>query len=625
MSGIGSHDVEEQTEWLGTATSLSESRNADWYARCARAVHRMLAKGASLPHNSHTAIAQSGEVSAGGEADDAAAAVDTVTDEEIEAAIRRDDEWTDVWEHRLAWDGVDLDLAKFNLIRAADVLGLDAPIPRHQEARVPFIGRAGETVVLRPTETVESTSVQLECSPQGSSLHCCPTSVDNSDFAPPGQLSQPADAPFGPASGDSAAQTAHIPYVGTPTSCDSSEPSFGRSDDRPNPCTSGRAPDANPESLPKIELVLFVSHRWETAEHPDPTGVQWRAVQRVLECLHTLALASREPDDQRVARVPTLQTQPMLLAAYILGRLVQCTNCEIDRWGQGDPHLFADAVLKRVAIFYDYLCLPQVPRTGEEEDAFWDQLSQLQGLVSSSLVLTLRSEGDDYASRAWCVFEDARGGTRISCDITVLDRAVGLDELQPEPSAEEWEREGVAALREQVKRWACPRSTEPAMLGPNYYGFSGKTWALFGEVWQSWCLLCPPTRNGLPQLNTPRVDAKAMQLAMTVQDLMFARLRLTLSVLELAHGEDSGAYIFSTSECVVPFRDLIHEALVTVGLTATDENDVSFVGFMLCLAAKDEYRALWARCVLRALQRKPLNLPISRLVFDGSLTLDSFW
>jgi len=42
------------------------------------------------------------------------------------------------------------------------------------------------------------------------------------------------------------------------------------------------------ESAHKFPLILFISHKWETFENPDPKGKQYRAIQKLIE--HTYYL-----------------------------------------------------------------------------------------------------------------------------------------------------------------------------------------------------------------------------------------------------------------------------------------------------------------------------------------------
>ncbi|WP_154697740.1 hypothetical protein [Lentzea guizhouensis] len=99
--------------------------------------------------------------------------------------------------------------------------------------------------------------------------------------------------------------------------------------------------------------VVFVSHRWTTATHPDPDGRQF------LELLQRLRELVRE--------------HPSL------------ADC---------------------GVFYDYWSMPQHPRSEAEDEVFRRELGRLSELVAAADHVIILSEGyRDYRDRAWCVFE----------------------------------------------------------------------------------------------------------------------------------------------------------------------------------------------------------------------------
>jgi hypothetical protein len=99
--------------------------------------------------------------------------------------------------------------------------------------------------------------------------------------------------------------------------------------------------------------LVFVSHRWITATHPDPDGVQF------LELLRRLKdLLAEHPE------------------------LAEC------------------------GVFYDYWSMPQQPRSPEETEIFQRELGRLGELIDAADHVIILSEGyTDYRDRAWCVFE----------------------------------------------------------------------------------------------------------------------------------------------------------------------------------------------------------------------------
>lgn len=102
---------------------------------------------------------------------------------------------------------------------------------------------------------------------------------------------------------------------------------------------------------------LFVTHRWDDRGHPDPTGWQLRALQEL-----------------------------------------------------GDHYRFADP---EICLWYDYMSLPQAPRTAAESKIFGGGLDHIRTTVGEcENVMLVSAEGHDEASdlvamrhRGWIVFE----------------------------------------------------------------------------------------------------------------------------------------------------------------------------------------------------------------------------
>lgn len=138
------------------------------------------------------------------------------------------------------------------------------------------------------------------------------------------------------------------------------------------------------------ELVLFISHRWRTPCNPDPDGATLLALRRLLSAIDGVA---RGIDPTCNVAAPDLRLPYMLQASIIFERLIEV---------QFD----GETTLGSIAIFYDYSCLPQGEGVRDREFLL-KGLSCFPYFIPDSRVtlVAIRSDGDDYAQRAWCVAE----------------------------------------------------------------------------------------------------------------------------------------------------------------------------------------------------------------------------
>jgi hypothetical protein len=176
-------------------------------------------------------------------------------------------------------------------------------------------------------------------------------------------------------------------------------------------------------------VLLFISHRWETLAHPDPSGRQLAAVQALLERICTCIEAMLAPRDERLRLVASLDREGDLQAAEIARRMfgfgpfagstagaaVRITKAAIQaeyaRCGK-DRARFRDWLASRIGVWIDYVCMPQAPFSGEEVLDFKRALRELDTLVASATVVALREADDDYATRGWCATEFFIGSAR---------------------------------------------------------------------------------------------------------------------------------------------------------------------------------------------------------------------
>jgi len=179
------------------------------------------------------------------------------------------------------------------------------------------------------------------------------------------------------------------------------------------------SPSVNEEGCP-LTIKLFISHRWERPDDPDP---QLRALPTVVEYLSRVYMTANGLLDANSYLAKELVAGDALRRAFEERSLARCT-CGSVGWldvrsllSHGD--IFFERVadtsrrrnfyrlLKHVRIWYDYTSLPQARTTSKEQAVFDRAFSRLAGVVSQSDVLALW--GLESINRAWCMFEVLAG------------------------------------------------------------------------------------------------------------------------------------------------------------------------------------------------------------------------
>ncbi len=207
-----------------------------------------------------------------------------------------------------------------------------------------------------------------------------------------------------------------------------------------------RGQDAVGEAVPcGGELALFVSHRWELPDHPDPDGEQFQT----LLCGLSVALASavrladpgRHQSASGLAELMAASLDVQLKAGWradrglrrwardvvtaarrttdldqLAARLASIDEAQMDTEAGGP----LTRIRERVVLWYDYSSMFQQPRTAEQERTFRAELATLAGVQRGAVTVAL-APGRDYPFRGWCFLELA-GSLRDQ-----------LVELRPEP------------------------------------------------------------------------------------------------------------------------------------------------------------------------------------------------
>jgi hypothetical protein len=154
-------------------------------------------------------------------------------------------------------------------------------------------------------------------------------------------------------------------------------------------------------------LLLFISHRWETPGHPDPTGRQLGALKALIHLVCDACDAlSAQTDEERARFLPSLRRYGALQALLLVSRL---SPSVLTLGSSIDGKRALEWLPNHIGIWYDFACLPQSPRSSAQEREFQAALLAWPDLLLSEQIslIAVRDEGDDYESRGWC-FTEAR-------------------------------------------------------------------------------------------------------------------------------------------------------------------------------------------------------------------------
>ena len=191
------------------------------------------------------------------------------------------------------------------------------------------------------------------------------------------------------------------------------------------------------EGAAEGRLLLFVSHRWETAAHPDPTGRQIKAIRTGLTLALCSAISDVEPDKATGSGLPEIirrffESEPGLAVDRLsladwAGAVIEAAKtlaeeeaflataeAETESWGV-KPIL--DRVRGQILLWYDYASMYQAPRSMEQEHAFREELRLLNRIQAGAATLVL-SDDEEYLGRAWCFLEVAGGIRNAIAEVT---------------------------------------------------------------------------------------------------------------------------------------------------------------------------------------------------------------
>ncbi|RST16905.1 hypothetical protein E2C00_33205 [Streptomyces sp. WAC05374] len=190
---------------------------------------------------------------------------------------------------------------------------------------------------------------------------------------------------------------------------------------------------------------VFVSHRWLNVEQPDPDGAQarlvaWHLVASMCEAVrvaHRRGLHTPRHVAPAAMHMPVGVAGSDLAECLLVGVLREVLDetsllpvaQELEQVGVDAVELGASEasediglerlsalldtlpalrpLLEHIHIWYDYTCVPQAPRTPEEQEIFRKTLESLFLLQFAGRTLVLLDDVADYLGRAWCSLEAA--------------------------------------------------------------------------------------------------------------------------------------------------------------------------------------------------------------------------
>jgi hypothetical protein len=213
--------------------------------------------------------------------------------------------------------------------------------------------------------------------------------------------------------------------------------------------------EVEPMAPENCHLLLFISHRWETAEHPDPSGRQLAALKSMIHLLCDACDAlSTQSVEERLRSLPSLRRYGALQALLLISRL---SSSVLTLGSSIDGKRAHEWLPNHVGVWYDFACLPQQPRSGAEEQEFQAALLAWPGLLLSEEVslIALREAGDDYESRGWCFAEARLSSDKMVCRPLVLrlDRLGTMSSPQSPAAATSAEADASTSFRAALAAW----------------------------------------------------------------------------------------------------------------------------------------------------------------------------
>ncbi|AMY10829.1 hypothetical protein LuPra_04072 [Luteitalea pratensis] len=210
-------------------------------------------------------------------------------------------------------------------------------------------------------------------------------------------------------------------------------------------------------------FYCFVSHRWLAVTEPDPEGRQaaflaWQMFAHLCEAVRVARIRGLQSPRKFIAQMSTpVGPSGSSLAEALLVNVLRPAGRDglIEQaWHEAlvEEHLIAAyatatadqdvgltklsnllrkrpalrSLCERVFLWYDYSCLPQPPRSADDERFFRRALPHLPSIQLLGRTAILLDDAEDYLSRAWCALEAVVADPGDTTDLLVGSKRTNL-------------------------------------------------------------------------------------------------------------------------------------------------------------------------------------------------------
>lgn len=350
--------------------------------------------------------------------------------------------------------------------------------------------------------------------------------------------------------------------------------------------------------------LIFVSHRWETLQHPDPSGRQLRALQEFLTrtslCIEAMFISKAE----RLQLIPALTKEGSLQAEEVARRILgfgpfsdngevciesrQAKRIIAEKFAQCKKNrpAFRQWLLSNIGVWLDYTCMPQKPLTPVENVEFTQALSAMDSLVKASTLVALRNTQDDYAMRGWCASEFfiASEQSFSRCVFINIDRLESNMEVDiaaaPKPMGSSTDmatlltasfNQDLAAFQNECERWLSMEGSLVDITPPN-------AWSGYRSLQGS---------------------------SFFTSDMDPNPARLVLEAIRNVETALINRWFMSTEAHTIDVGNEIERHLTDMGLRCAEKQDLTYLGLLSgCHGWIDALRPLFKECLGRYLRAK---------------------